>query len=233
MLLLAEETLLLLTDPVTGRPRTSGERVGLAAAGAVLVELVLSGHLDIAGKGHPLAAPGRVVVRPVPATGDPVLDESLHRLALDARPRKPQDVLPRLAKGLREALHHRLAASGVLRAEPVRALGVTWTTRWPAVDPAGPSAALRTRVRDVVVGSRAPDARDATLVAVVHAVGRVPDVVGDVGLARGEVRRRAAAVADGQVGGEAVRRAVAAAEAVTAAVAAATAAWVVATTSSG
>lgn len=233
MLLLAEETLLLLTDPVTGRPLTSGERVGLAAAGAVLVELVLSGHLEIAGKGHPLAAPGRVVVRPVPATGDPVLDESLHRLALDARPRRPQDVLPRLAKGLRDTLHHRLAAAGALRADPVRALGVTWTTRWPAVDPAGPSAALRTRVRDVVAGSRAPDARDATLVAVVHSVGRVPDVVGDVGLDRREVRRRAAAIAEGQVGGEAVRRAIAAAEAVTAAVAAATAASVVATTSSG
>ena len=91
-MLLAEETLLLLTDPVTGRARTSGERTGLAVAGAVLVELVLSGHVEIAGKGHPLAQPGRVVVRPVPAPGDPVLDESLHRIALYARPRKPQDV---------------------------------------------------------------------------------------------------------------------------------------------
>lgn len=232
-MLLAEETLLLLTDPVSGRALTSGERVGLAAAGAVLVELVLSGHVEVAGKGHPLAAPGRVVVRPVPATGDAVLDESLHRLALDARPRKPQDVLPRLAKGLRDALHDRLATARVLRAEPVRALGITWSTRWPAVDPAGEPARLRARVRDVVVGSRAPDARDATLVAVVHAVGRVPDVVGDVGLSRSEVRRRAKAVADGQVGGEAVRRAIAAAESVTAALAAATAASIAVTSSNG
>lgn len=223
-MLLAEETLLLLTDPTTGRPLDSGQRTGLALAGAVLVELVQGGHVEITTKDepkdHPKARPGRVVVTSTAPTGDPVLDDALRLVASWSRPRRPQEALPGLAKNLRATLGGRLVAAGVLREVPVRFLGLTWTTSRPAVDPGGPSAALRHRLREVVVGSRQPDPRDATLVAVVHSLGRVPAVVGDVGLSRSEVRRRAKAIAAGDVGGEAVRRALQAAEGATAAIAA-------------
>lgn len=217
-MLLAEETLLLLTDPATGRGLDSGQRTGLALAGAVLVELVQSGLVEITGKGHPRAAAGRVVVTATATPADPELDAALRQVASWRRPRRPQEVVPVLARGLRATLEERLVDAGVLRAAPVRFLGITWATRHPVVDPAGPSAALRQRLRDVVVGARQPDARDATLVAVLHALGRVPAAVGDVGLSRSEVRHRAAAIAKGDVGGEAVRRALTAAESATAAI---------------
>ncbi|AEE44902.1 GOLPH3/VPS74 family protein [Cellulomonas fimi] len=217
-MLLAEATLLLLTDPTTGRSLDSGQRTGLALAGSVLVELVQDGLVEITGKGHPQLAPGRVVVTATARHPDPDLDDALRQIAAWRRHRRPQEVVPVLARGLRATIEQRLVDAGVLRPVPVRFLGITWTTRHPVVDPAGPSAVLRQRLREVVVGSRQPDARDATLVAVLHALGRVPGAVGDVGLSRSEVRRRAAAIAKGDVGGEAVRRALQAAESATAAI---------------
>ena len=221
-MLLAEDLLLLLTDDTTGRAVADSTRLGLGLAGGVLLELAERGRVDVVGPGEPVR-PGRLVVRDGSPTGDAVLDEALRRLAA-RRPGKPQDVLPGLAKQLREALLARLVERGILRAEERRVLGVFPTRSWPAVDSAHEDA-VRRGLRDVLVIGRIPDPREAALVSLLHAVGQVPKVLAGPGTDKGELKRRAKAIAEGEFAGAAVRKAVEAVSAATmAAITAATAA---------
>ena len=60
-------------------------------------------------------------------TGDDVLDEALTGVT-SKEGKKPQTVVTALGKGTRGRLYERLAASGILRAEEGRVLGL-WTER--------------------------------------------------------------------------------------------------------
>ena len=228
-MILADDVLLLLTDDVTGRPALDGTKLDLALAGAALLDLAADGRVDVAGQGEAVKA-GRLVVRDDRPTGDPVLDEVLRRIAA-GRPRKPETVLPELAKGIRAELLERLTARGILRAEHGKILGIFPTRSWPAVD-ASHETAVRTGLGEVLVVGRAPTAREGALIAVLQAIDAVPVVLGDVGVPKRELRRRAKEVAEGGFADVAVRKAVeAVAAAVTAGVMAATMAATTAATS--
>lgn len=226
-MLLAEDVLLLLTDDTTGRPQVNRTHLDLALAGAVLLDLALLRRVDVTAKGHP-AGKGRVVVVDGTPTGDPVLDAALTRLA-QHKPRRAQETLRPLGKDLRPALLDRLVRAGILRREDGTVLGVFPTTRWPAADVAH-EAEVRTGIRDCVAAGRTPTDREAALVSLLQAVDRVPLVVGDVGLPKRDLRRRAKTIAQGEFAGEAVRRAIA--ELNAAVVGAVTAASVAATSAS-
>ena len=60
-------------------------------------------------------------------TGDDVLDEAL-TMVTSKEGKKPQTVVTALGEGTRGRLYERLAASGILRAEEGRVLGL-WTER--------------------------------------------------------------------------------------------------------
>jgi hypothetical protein len=211
-MILADDLLLLLTDDVSGKPVIDGTRLDLALAGAVLLDLATAGRVDVAGPGEPVKA-GRLVVRDPRSTDDPVLDEGLRRIATMA-PKKPENVVPVLAKQLRPAIFARLVHHGMLRAVEGRVLRIFPTTSWPAVDPTHENQ-VRAGLHDVLVVGRTPTPREAALVALLQAVDQVPTVLRGSGVAKGELRRRAKAVAQGGFADAAVRRAVEAVNAAT------------------
>ena len=222
-MLLAEDLLLLLLNDVTGKPLVDSTRLDLALSGAVMLELATLGRVDVTGPGEQVKA-GRLVVRDPNPTGDPILDEAL-RHAEGMGPKKPQSALSGLGKGLRQELLNRLTSRGVLRYEEGRVLGLFPTRAWPAVDDVH-ERRVRGGLHDVLVVGRTPTAAEAALIALLQAVDQVPKVLGDVGVPKRELRRRAKEVAAGGFAGEAVRKAVEA-------VAAATAATIVAATAAG
>jgi hypothetical protein len=225
--ILAEDVLLLLIDDASGKPVVDTTRLDLALAGGMLLDLASSGRVDVAGPGQQVKA-GRLLVCDDRSTGDSLLDEALRRVGA-VGPRKPEKVLPALAKGLRKDLLLRLIEQGILRDQQRRTLGIFPTHVWPAVD-ANHQRQLRAGLRDVLVVGRSPTPREAALVSLLHAIDQVPKVLGDVGIPARELRRRAKDVAAGGFADEAVRRAV---EAVTSATTAAIVATVIASGASG
>ena len=210
-MILAEDVLLLLLNDVSGKAVVDRTRLDLALAGAVLLDLATTGRVDVTGRGEQVKA-GRLVVRDGRPTGDEVLDRALAQITA-AGPKKPESVLPTLAKGLRAGLLSRLTGQGILRAQEGRVLGIFPTHTWPAID-SGHERELRAGLQDVLVAGRAPAPREAALVALLHSINQVPRVLGDVGVPARELRRRAKEVSAGGFADAAVRKAV---EAVTAA----------------
>ena len=209
--ILAEDVLLLLIDDASGKTVVDKTHLDLALAGGVLLDLATSGRVDVAGQGEQVKA-GRLMVRDDRSTEDDVLDEALRRVGAIG-PKKPESVLPKLAKGLRQDLLERLIGRGILRAQEGRVLGIFPTHAWPAVD-SSHEREVRAGLRDVLVVGRTPAPREAALVSLLEAINQVPKVLGEVGVPARELRRRAKEVAAGGFADEAVRRAV---QAVTAA----------------
>lgn len=123
-----------------------------------------------------------------------------------------QSLVTTLGKGLADGLRARLVTRGILRAEEGRVLGIFPTRVWPATD-SRHEAQLRTALWDVLVRGRAPSPREACLVSLLHAVDQVPKQFRADGVTPRQLRERARALAEGEIGGEAVRRAVDAANA--------------------
>ena len=226
--LIAEDLLLLLTDDQTGKPVVAPQSLTYALAGAVLVELALAGRVAVTDDGR-WGSGTRVAVVSAEPIGEPVLDEALARISGKAQPAGAQALLAVLGKGLADALRNRLAQRGILHAEEGRVFGIFPTRVWPAAD-ARHEGQIRSALWDVVVVGRAPTEREVTLVSLLHAVDQVPKQFAADGMSARQLRERAKALAAGNLGGDAVRRAIAAANA--AVVAAVTASTVAATTAS-
>lgn len=213
--LLAEELLLLALDDESGKVVVTELDKGLA--GAVLVELTLAERIRVAEKGESVRA-GRLVLRPGPEPGDPILAGALALLA-HREGRKPQYVLDALAKDLRRRLADRLVQAGVLRREKRKMLGLFPAERLPAQDSTH-EATVRERIRDALCGAE-PDERTAALISLLSALNAVTKVV-DVPDRRA-ANRRAKEIAKGQWAAAAVRKAIEAVNAATAAAIAAAA----------
>jgi hypothetical protein len=216
-MLLVDDLMLQLLD-ASGRPRADGTRTGLGLAGALMLDLALREKVDVAHAGETVKA-GRLVVRDTTPTGDPLLDEAL-RTFTERQGRKPQDALPKVAKGLKQRVLDRLVRLELVQHVEGRVLGIFPTHAYPRTYAHGTDAAAE-GIRAVLVTGRTPTDREAALIALLQAVDRVPAVVGDVGLTKRELRSRAKAVAASGFASEAVRKAIEAVEAATAAAVAA------------
>lgn len=199
-MLIAEELLLLGNDP-NGK-NLLGDSRQVAVGGALLSELAVGEQLGIDLR-H------RLVVVGAGATGDELLD--LAMLAFREKVgKKPKDVLNRIGKDLTPPLLERLAKRELLRPEPVRGLGITWTTRWLPVTP-GPHQALAVELGQVVTGIRGADARTGSLVSILNAVDALHKVVPEElrgGMKRRELKRAAKEITEGRWASEAVVKAV-------------------------
>ena len=206
-MLLAEDLLLLITNDATGRLSVSGEPVNAALGGANLAELILLGKVDVSGE-QDQGRRGRIIVRDPSPPGDEVLDAALQTL-VKRQGRKPPAVIRPLGKKLRRVLYQRLAASGVLRAERRRVLGVFPVRTWPAADPSR-KAEVRQHVTQALVDAAAPDERTAALIALLHALKCEHKVVDprSYQLSRRQLRKRAAEIAQGNWASKAVREAI-------------------------
>ncbi len=138
--------------------------------------------------------------------------------------------MPALGKGLRRRLYTRLAEQGILREESGKVLGVFPTHKWPTTDAAHEGSVRMLLTHALRVGAT-DDPRVGALVALLHALKVVQKVVDpdDVGITKPEMKANAKAIAEGNWGSEAVRKAI---DEMMAAVIAATTAAVVATGSS-
>ena len=206
---LTAEFLLLALGDEDGRPRIDSTKLKAAVAGAAIVDLALDGALRLSEPGDPEHKPGRLV-RTTRHVADPLLAE-VARLSHD---RKPKDAVGRIggvsawkdrAGSLKDAVLSDLAAQGVLSREQGKVLGLFPRTSWPLADPAVEREVLG-RVRATVVGGVEPDERTGALVALLHSVDLLPKLFPDE--PKREVRARGKAVADGDWGAEAVRKAV-------------------------
>lgn len=198
-MLIAEDLLLLAYDD------ESGTESGLAnldyrLGGALLVELAMTGRVDVADAGETpagalpggrapdagaRAARATVVVRDPSPTGHPALDAALAVVA--EKPRRAKDLVEPLSRGTRERLLRALADRGVLRREERKVLKVFPTTRWPAEEQAHESA-LRRRLVAVLVDGLTPDPRTAALAALLKDSGFVTRLVAKPDRRRAEAR---------------------------------------------
>ncbi len=225
-MLIAEDLLLLLTDDASGKPVVAPQSLTFALAGAVLVELALAGRVAVTDDGR-WGSGTRVAVADSTPLGDPLLDDALGRIVAKGQPHGAQALLGTLGKGLADTLRQRLAQRGILHAEEGRVFGIFPTRVWPAAD-ARHEAQVRSALWDVVVVGRQPTDREVTLVSLLHAVDQVPKQFAADGMSARQLRERAKALSAGNLGGDAVRRAIAAANA--AVMAAVTASTVAAST---
>lgn len=208
-MLIAEDLLLLLTDDDSGRLVASTIEVDPALGGALLVELVLAGVVDVTDDGG-MFQRGRLAVADGGAgLTDP---ELLAALATVSRRqgRAPESVVPRLGKGLRKRLYARLVERGMLRSEEGRVLGIFPTSRWPAEDVAHEEA-LRRELATALRTGFLSSPEVGALVSLLHAVRALPKALDpeDVGASRREMRARAKRISEGEWAPAAVRRSIA------------------------
>jgi hypothetical protein len=215
---LADDLLLVLLDPASGKPRTAGTKLDYGLAGALLLELALAERIDVVG-----AKPSKaqVVVLDDAPLEDDLLADAARRIG--GKRRRADRLVPALSKGLRGRLLERAEQRGDVRRQRL----LLRRDRWPAADDAR-ARALVARLHDVLLTGITPDPRTAGLVALLAAIDAAPAAVEAPDRAtRKAVSRRARQIGEGAWAAESVRRAVKAAYD---AVAASTAAAVAATT---
>jgi hypothetical protein len=154
---LLEELALLSHEGANGR---AGGYLDLGLGGAVLYELALAGRIGLDGK--------KVRVLDAAPTGDPVVDSRLAAIAAD-KPRAPHSVLERASKGLVPAVREGLVASGALRHERGKALGIFPVNRYHPRD-RGTTVDARARLTSAVRHGRAFDERTQALLSLMAAI---------------------------------------------------------------
>lgn len=168
MIGLKEEIVLLTLDDGSGEVLgRQGLSAALALAGAVLMELSLLGRVD--------TDRDRLLLPSAAPTADVVLDEALRALSLDP-PANTGFALAALARGdaeRRAALLEKLVAEGLLWREKGGFLRL-FSTRYPKAAGREEVAAVRERLRALVLGSEIPEPRDALLLGLARATGLLP-----------------------------------------------------------
>jgi hypothetical protein len=186
MVTLAEDLYLLASDGSTGRFLIDTTRLDLGLGGAMLLDLVLRGHLELADSS--------VVVTAGPPTGEPLLDTALAALTATARRHSPEHWVRNLARGAHRAVQHHLVDVGVLRREDEKLLHVIPLHRTHESD-GRLHHQLRHDLDDAVVLDRPPSRETAALAALALAVGLDRELFPRSD--RHEIRRRMAEIADG------------------------------------
>ncbi|HKR50710.1 MAG TPA: GPP34 family phosphoprotein, partial [Pseudonocardiaceae bacterium] len=154
-LTLAESVLLLALDDVKGSTGSTPIDPGLA--GALLVDLGRLGALHPVGKQlHPVEGVG---------IEHPVLARAATAIAASKKPRTAKSWvgrLPRELKPLSGTVARPLVDRGILAEQRIKVLGLFPSPRFPEMDP-DPERMLRSQLREVLLGGRAPQEQDALL----------------------------------------------------------------------
>src|SRR3954470_3792177 len=149
MTVLADDLLLVLLDPASGKPGVEGTKLDYGLGGALLLELALAERIDVVGPKPAIAGGGRkpakaeVVVLDDTPPDDDLLADALRRIA--EKRRKADSLVPALAKGVRSRLLERAEQRGEVRHERL----TLRPDRWPEADGAR-RRALTTRLSDVL-----------------------------------------------------------------------------------
>ena len=193
-LTLAESVLLLALDDAKGS--IGFTQVDPCLAGALLVDLGRLGALRHEGTElHP--------VHEVEIT-HPVLTRAHTAISASSKPRSAKAWVGRLPSDLKPisgAVASHLVEHGILTEQRSKVLGLFPSTRFPQSDPE-PERALRSRLRDVLLGLRAPQEYDALLLGLLDPLGFMEQLVDRS--QRRDARQRAKQIADTGITGNAV-----------------------------
>jgi hypothetical protein len=194
-LLIAEETALIAFDPENGLLRRTGPgRLDAAIASGLVVECLLLGSIT--------AADGSLIAQE--DFGDPLLDSVVDRIRTRGRLLSLKQVVVDLAGrqfGARARVLERLATAGMVTRTTARYLGFIARERYALVDQTARDR-VDARLREVLVSGQRPDARTAILVSLLMGAGLLNLVLPRDLRPLGQ--SRAAAIAAGEVGGQAV-----------------------------
>ncbi len=202
---LTEEFLLLAYDDVSGKPLIDSTKLNAAVAAAVLVELTVSGALEVAAENADVRK-GRLRRTGQATPAEPILIEILDR----AHGKKPKDAVAQIggissftnrASTLRDQLLARLAADGVLRQETIKILGLFPTTSWKQHD-GRVEHEIRTRVHTALTTTLTPDSRTAALVSLLSATDLAHRLFAED---KNQIRRRAKEIRNSDWAGPAVK----------------------------
>jgi golgi phosphoprotein 3 len=180
-----------------------------AAGGAILAELLLSGHLTTETVGKKIFA---VAARPTP-TGNEVLDECLDKVAQARRRATLTTWVQRFGglKGLRHRVARSLVDKRVLREDEGRILFLFTRRTYPELDPSS-ERAIRGRIEAAIrTDTSTVDPRTSVLIAIAQHSGLLK-----TNFDRAHLKARKArisAIAKGEAVGEATRHAIEAVQA--------------------
>jgi hypothetical protein len=200
MLIVEELFLLLRRDDGTPESMSAPRGYGLAAA--VITDLVLAEQVTLSDDKDPRVS----VLGPRPL-GHPALDAAMIRLR-ERDGTKLSSLVADRKLAVEEQTAQALAAAGVVRTEAKRAWGLV-PAKYPVLDP-GPERRVREHLRVALAGAT-PRTEDATLLAILHALGVAPKVLeqekGTLG--RRDLEQRIKEISAEVEAGDAVSRAVA------------------------
>ncbi len=214
---IAEDFLLIATDPVSGKPLIASPQADPVFGGAFLLDLVAAGRVTVDGEGRK----ARVVVSNHAPVHDDLTEQAFARIRNKGR-LKPQTAVTRLGKNGRKLVYESLADKGAVRPRPAKALGLFPLTRHDVIDTARRNDLL-TRIRSSLLHQLPIDAETGPLIGLLAASDMVKVFVDKPD--RKVAKARAKVLAEGDWATEGVRKAIQAAQAaVTAGIVAATSA---------
>lgn len=194
-LTLAERLVLISLDPATGS-RRHATQIKFCAAGAVLAELALGGHLELVDK--------RVHAVSTELTGEPQLTSALRAIG-DSRPRRPQSWVQRLGRTASNEALAALVSSGHVGEQTARVLGLFPVRRHPVLA-TGIVRADVENLHALLVGASPRAADDVELARLLVTAGLLKQVF--PGVARGDAKARLAALGGVAWVDQAVKRAI-------------------------
>ncbi|MCZ4561587.1 GPP34 family phosphoprotein [Rhodococcus sp. IEGM 1401] len=203
MTLIAEDLLLLLLDDDSGKPLADSTKLPRVLAGALVVELAMTGSLRITGPDEQIKKDHVVVAGSRPE--DEFLRRVFDLVASASRPMKPQKVIEKSQKNLAKELAARLVAQGCVTEKKDKVWGLFPTTTWPAQDTSREKV-LRDALRSALVDGTTPSPHTAALISLISAVDLTHKVIEDAD--KKLLKRRAKEIAEGEWAGAAVRKAV-------------------------
>jgi hypothetical protein len=171
---LPHELLILSLDEAGIERANWGGGVQAGMAGALLLELLETGHLAEDGR-HLVAAP------PSPERPEPtgLLGEALAVVRNFPKPRDAKGWVQRLPRELKPIHHrvaHELVERGVVDERRRDVLGISLRTRYPEVDPE-PERRLRERLRAVLLEGATPSTHEALLISLLQPYDMVKGLV--------------------------------------------------------
>jgi hypothetical protein len=216
----AEDFLLLVTDPATGRSGIGSSKANAMMGGAFLFDLVAAGRLELEGKRRK----ARVVIADPSPIDDPVLEQAFARVRHRGR-QTPRNIVTRLGRDGRTNVYAALARKRIVQPRKEKVLGVIGLTRHDVLDTARRDSLLG-RVRANLLHEIRADATTGPLIGLLSAADQVRLVVDKPD--RRRATARAKLISEGDWAAEGVRQAIKAAQAaMTAAISSASIAAVV------
>ncbi len=200
----AEDFLLLMTDPHTGKATIGSTETDPVFGGAFLFDLVAAGRLALEGTGRK----ARVVVALDAPLDDPVLQAAFERVRARGR-QTPQGAVTKLGKKGRARTYETLTAKGVVRPREEKVMGLFPVTRHDVVDTAGRDHLVQ-QIQACLLHHQPADARTGPLIGLLSAADLTKQLVDKPD--RQRAKARAKEISQGDWASEGVRKAIQAAQ---------------------